>query len=127
MPAGQSQTTWFPELKQLLHDNWNKDLTIPEQFELVAVLNNKLNQIRTEGNIQPHMMWCPKCQERHRSRFIAVSITSVYFALKRFDLCTENEFKELRKKWRVYSKEKNLDTYGKVIDKTTIEHSTKAE
>ena len=126
MSSGQAHTTWFPELKQLLQDNWNTNLTIPEQFELVAGLNNKLKQIRTERNIQPPMMWCPNCQERHRSRFMDVSITAVYFALKRFDMCTENEFNELRKKWKIYSKEKNLDIYGKVVDKTTIKQSTKA-
>jgi hypothetical protein len=126
MPAGQAQTTWFPELKQLLQDNWNTNLTIPEQFKLVADLNIKLNQIRTERNIQPPMMWCPNCQERHRSRFMDVSITAVYFALKRFVMCTENEFNELRKKWKIYSKEKNLDIYGKVVDKTETKHSTKA-
>ncbi len=126
MPAGQSQKTWFPELKQLLQDNWKTNLTIQEQFELVTGLNNKLDQIRTERNIQSPMMWCPNCQERHRSRFIDVSITAVYFALKRFDMCTENEFKELRKKWKIYSKEKNLDIYGKVVNKTTIKQSTKA-
>jgi hypothetical protein len=126
MPPGQAHTTWFPELKQLLQENWNTNLTIPEQFELVVGLNNKLNQIRTERNIQPPMMWCPNCQERHRSRFMDVSITAVYFALKRFDMCTENEFNELRKKWKIYSKEKNLDIYGKLVDKTTIKQSTKA-
>lgn len=126
MPTGQAHTTWFPELKQLLQDKWNTNLTIPEQFEFVAGLNNKLNQIRTERNIQPPMMWCPDCQDRHRSRFMDVSITAVYFALKRFDLCTENEFNELRKKWKIYSKEKNLDIYGNVVDKARIKQSTKA-
>ena len=126
MSTGQAHTTWFPELKQLLQANWNTNLTIPEQFELVTGLNNKLNQIRTERNIQPPMMWCPNCQERHRSRFMDVSITAVYFALKRFDMCSENEFNELRKKWKIYSKEKNLDIYGKVVDKKTIKQSTKA-
>ena len=126
MSTGQAHTTWFPELKQLLQANWNTNLTIPEQFELVTGLNNKLNQIRAERNIQPPMMLCPNCQERHRSRFMDVSITAVYFALKRFDMCSENEFNELRKKWKIYSKEKNLDIYGKVMDKKTIKQSTKA-
>jgi hypothetical protein len=126
MPPGQAHTTWFPELKHLLQVYWDINLTIPEQFELVACLNNKLNQIRTERNIQPPMMWCPNCQARHRSRFEDVSITAMYFALKRFGICTESEFKELRKKWIVYSKEKNLDIYGKVVDRTTIKQSTKS-
>ena len=126
MPAGQAQTTWFPELKQILQDNWNSNLTIPEQFKLVSDLNIKLNQIRTERNIQPPMMWCPNCQERHRSKFMDFSITAVYFALKRFNICSENDFNELRKKWKIYSKEKNLDNYGNVVDMIKIQQSTKA-
>jgi hypothetical protein len=122
MPAGQAHTTWFPELKHLLQDKWNTNLTIPEQFVLVASLNIILKQIRTERNIQPPMILCPKCKERRRSRFMTISITSVYFALKRFEMCTEKEFNELKKKWKIYSKENNIDIYGKVVD----EQSTKA-
>lgn len=118
MSAGQANTTWFPELKKLLQENWEINLTIPEQFKLVADLNHILNQIRTERNLQPPIMWCPKCKEKRRSRFMDVTITSVYFALKRFEICSENEFKELRKKWKIYSKENNIDIYGKVLSKS---------
>jgi hypothetical protein len=102
MAAGQAHTTWFPELKQIIKDKWNENLTIPEQFKLVDELTAKLNQIRTERKIQPPMMWCSNCKERHRSKFIGVSITAMYFALKKFDVCTGNEFNELRKKWKIY-------------------------
>lgn len=114
MPSGQAQTTWFPELKKLLLDNWNTNLTISEQFILVGRLNDKLNQIRSEGNFQPPIIWCPNCQKRHRSRFIKISITAVYFALKRFEMCTDAEFKDLRKKWNIYSKVNNIDIYGNI-------------
>jgi hypothetical protein len=43
MPAGQANTTWFPELKIMLKDKWTFDLTIEEQFELLSELNYKLN------------------------------------------------------------------------------------
>jgi hypothetical protein len=101
-------------------------LTIPKHFKLVAELDNKLNQIRTERNIQPPMMWCPKCQKRHRSRLRSISITAMYFALKKFDNCTEIEFKEFMKNWKLYSKEKNIDIYGNEVLKTNLEESTKA-
>ncbi len=58
MPAGQAHTIWFPELKEILEDKWNSALTISQQFELLAELNNKLNQIRKDLDIQPPMMWC---------------------------------------------------------------------
>ena len=118
MPAGQAQTTWFPELKILLKDRWVFDLTITEQFKLVADLNSKLNRIRIDNNIQPPMVWCPNCKERHRSKFVEISITGLYFALKRYEICSIDEFKELRKKWKKHSTEKNIDIYGKLIDKS---------
>ena len=123
MSSGQAHTTWFPELKQLLRDNWKANLTIPEQFKLVADLNNKLNHIRAERNIRPPMMLCPKCNERHRSKFMTISITAMYFALKRFEISTEIEFNKLKKNWEIYSKEYEFDIYGKL--KTPNNQETK--
>ena len=113
MPAGQAHTTWFPELKDILKKRWNSKLTISQQFDLVNELNKKLNQIRTDLNIQPPMMWCQKCQKRERSRFTEVSITAMYYALKRFELCEDEEVKKLLRDWRQYSNSENIDIYGR--------------
>lgn len=117
MPAGQAHTTWFPELKDILKEKWNSKMSIEQQFDLVKELNIKLNQIRTELNIQPPMMWCPKCQKRERSRFTEVSITAVYYALKRFEICKDDYFKKLVRDWKKYSKTENIDIYGRPKDK----------
>ena len=117
MPAGQAHTTWFPELKDILKEKWNSKMTIEQQFDLVKELNNKLNQIRTDLNIQPPMMWCPKCQKRERSRFTEVSITAMYYALKRFEICKDDYFKKLVRDWKKYSKTENIDIYGRPKDK----------
>ena len=118
MPAGQAHTIWFPELKDILKKKWRSTLTIPQQFELLAELNNELNQIRIDFDIQPPMMWCPKCQKRHRSRFRDVSITAMYYALQRFELCEEEDFKKLKRDWKNYSKSEYINIYGrKIIDK----------
>ena len=124
MPSGQAHTIWFPELKGILKKKWNSNLTISRQFELLTELNNKLSQIRNDLNIQPPMMWCPKCQKRHRSRFTDVSITAMYYALQRFELCKEKEFKKLKRDWKYYSKSENIDIYGKNLNKEidTEEH-----
>jgi hypothetical protein len=50
----------------------------------------------------------------------------MYFALKKFDNCTEIEFKEFMKNWKLYSKEKNIDIYGNEVLITNLEESTKA-
>jgi len=124
MPTGQAHTTWFPELKDILNDRWNSKLTIEQHFDLVNDLNIKLKQIRTDLNIQPPMMWCPNCQKRHRSRFTDISISAMYYALKRFDFCDEQEFKTLTKEWAKYSKMENIDIYRKI---KMIEENTKEE
>lgn len=117
MPAGQAHTTWFPELKDILKEKWNSKMSIEQQFDLVKELNIKLNQIRTDLNIQPPMMWCPKCQKRERSRFTEVSITAVYYALKRFEICKDDYFKKLVRDWKKYSKTENIDIYCRPKDK----------
>lgn len=99
-------------------------MSIEQQFDLVKELNNKLNQIRADLNIQPPMMWCPKCQKRERSRFTEVSITAMYYALKRFELCENDDFNKLLKEWRKYSKSENIDIYGKEkIDKNIVKNN----
>lgn len=112
MPAGQAHTTWFPELKDILKDRWKLELSIEQHFDLVNDLNKKLKQIRTDLNIQPPMMWCPKCQKRHHSKFTDVSLTGMYYALKRFEMCENHEFNKLLGKWKKYSKSDNIDIYG---------------
>jgi len=113
MPAGQAHTIWFPELKGLLKERWNSKMSIEQQFDIVNDLNNKLTQIRTDLSIQPPMMWCPNCQKRHRSEFTSVSITAMYYALKRFEICDYDEFNRLLKEWKKHSKSENIDIYGK--------------
>ena len=113
MPAGQAHTTWFPELKDILKERWNSKMSIEQHFDIVNDLNNKLIQIRTDLNIQPPMMWCPNCQKRHRSKFTDVSITAMYYALKRFEICGNDEFNRLLREWKKYSKSENIDIYGK--------------
>jgi len=124
MPAGQAHTTWFPELKEILKNKWSSNLSIEQHFDLVDDLNNKLKQIRTDLNIQPPMMWCPKCQKRHRSKFSNVSITAMYYALKRFELCENDVFNKLLREWKKYSKSENIDIYGnEKVDKNIVKNN----
>lgn len=122
MPIGQSNTVWIKELKEILREKWSSYLTIPEHFMLVYDLDSKLNQIRKEGNMSPQLMWCPKCQKRERSRFLQVSITGMYFALKGMVIISEDQFKKLIKDWKAYSKLKKINTYGNPIEIKTTEN-----
>lgn len=125
MPIGQSNTVWFKELKEILKEKWRADLTIPEHFMLVYELDSKLNQIRKEGNMTPPMMWCPKCQKKERSRFLQVSITGMYYALKGMGIVSEEQFKKLIKDWKAHSKLENIDTYGNPVGAATVYNKEK--
>jgi len=116
MPAGQSHTTWFLELKNRLKENWKFDSTIEEHFELVEMLNEKLDKIRKRLNVKPPTFWCKHCNERHEGKMSVVTITSMYFALERFELCTHDELLELQRNWRKYSKNNSINIYGKPIE-----------
>lgn len=124
MPAGQAHTIWFPELKEILKNKWSSNLSIEQHFDIVDDLNNKLKQIRIDLDIQQSIMWCPKCQKKHRSKFNCVSITAMYYALKRFELCEIDDFNKLLREWKRYSKSKNIDIYGKEkIDINIVKHN----
>lgn len=113
MPRGQAHTTWFPEVKAMLIDKWSENLTIPQQFELVKKLNEKLTEIRVENKIKPPMLWCYTCNKSLPTDFSVVTITGMYYALKRFEICSEEEFKELRRVWNRYSRAEGVDIHGK--------------
>ena len=115
MPAGQSNTTWFPELKSTLKSHWNFNMNIEDHFELVAKLNDQLITIRKELNVKPPMFYCNHCNERHESELTMVTITSMYFALERFEICNHKEHLEFKCNWRKYSKQKSINIYGKQI------------
>lgn len=117
MPSGQSSTTWFIELKNILEQEWTFYSSIDDHFKLVEKLNKELNRIRLKLNIKPPTFWCHNCNERRESEFSSVTITSLYFALERFEHCTHKEHLELRRNWRKYSKENSVTIYGNQIAK----------
>ncbi len=122
MPIGQGHTIWFKELKEILKERWKDNLSISEHFIIVSELDNKLNQIRKDGNMVPPMMWCPKCKKRERSRFTGVSITSMYYTLKGMEIISEVEFKKLIKNWKAYSKLGKINTYGNPIEIESVDN-----
>jgi len=121
MPRGQAHTTWFPEMKVILRKKWSKGLTIAQQFQLVEELNEKLTKIRVESNIKPPMIWCPACKRKEQGEFSKVTITGMYYALKRFEICSEEEFKTLRREWNKYSRIEGINIYGEPFETKNIE------
>ena len=111
MASGDACRTWFPELVEMLHEEWNSSLTLHEIISIRDNLAALLQSIREERNILPPMMWCSGCEKRHRSAPIPVSVGAVIFALKRFNFASENEIKMLDKEWKKYRNNHQFPKY----------------
>ena len=69
MPSGDAQRQWFPEMIEMLRQQWHPGLSLAGLALLAARLDSMLQQIRKDRNIIPPMFTCPKCGERERSIF----------------------------------------------------------
>lgn len=112
MPSGDPQRQWFPEMIQMLRQQWKSEPSWDELTLLTARLDATLQQIRKDRNIIPPMCTCSKCGTYGRSRFGKISINATILAAGRFGIASQSEVKELSKRWKKYRKEHGLDHYG---------------
>ena len=66
------------------------------------------------------MFTYPKCGNREHSSFTGISITATILAAARFGTTSQNDSKELSKRWKKYRKENGPDNYGKKTCITTL-------
>jgi len=112
MPSGDAQRQWFPEMIEILRQQWKPELSWDELTRLTAHLDAMLQQIRKDRNIVPPMCNCSKCGVYGHSRFGRISINAVILAVGRFGIASPSNVKELSKGWKKYRKEHGLDHYG---------------
>jgi len=67
MPSGDSTRTWFPEIVDTLKQEWTSGMSCPALIALRDRLDDMLQTIRTERNILPPMILCPKCGTKERT------------------------------------------------------------
>lgn len=112
MASGDAQRTWFPKMIEILKDAWHPELSPDELITLRDRLNKTLQTIRSDRNIIPPMMWCPKCQKRQRSAHPKVSVRATILAFGRFRIADQPQVKFIEKKWNTFRKQNQLDLYG---------------
>ncbi len=88
------------------------EMQLEELIRMTGELDGMLQEIRTTRNIQTAMMWCPKCQERHRSAPPRVSVRAAILALGRFSIADTETVKNLEKRWKKHRQAHQLDLYG---------------
>ena len=113
MPPGDAQRQWFPEMIEMLRQQWNPELSWAELALLTARLNTTLQRIRKERNIRPPMFNCPACGTHERSIFPGISVNATILAAGRFGICTGAEARELSKSWTKYRKAQHVGPYGR--------------
>src|SRR3989338_4396648 len=113
MAAGDASRTWFSEMVETLRREWKPDMLWEEIIALRDRLDAMLQQIRLSRGIRPPAMWCPVCNERTQQVEPTVSVRAVIFALGRFGIVSQVEFKLLEKRWAKYRKENGLDRNGR--------------
>ena len=119
MPSGDNQRQWFPEMVEMLRQQWEPGLSWAELALLAARLDTTLQQIRKDRNIIPPMFTCPKCGVRKRSSFGRISVNATILAAGRFGVASEADIKKMSKLWKKYRKEHVLDGYGRKAGITT--------
>jgi len=119
MPPGDAQRQWFPEMIEILQQQWDPKLSWEELAVLNARLDTMLQQIRKDRNIIPPMFTCPKCGARKHASFGRISINATIMAAGRFGIASQSEVKELSNRWKKYRKDPGLDNYGKKAVTTT--------
>ena len=112
MASGDAQRTWFPEMIETLGQTWSPSMSETDLMALRDRLDTTLQTIRSERHILPAMMWCPRCQTRHRSAPPKVAVRAMILALGRFDLASAAEVKALERRWNTYRRYQQLDRYG---------------
>lgn len=112
MASGDAQRTWFPEMIETWRQAWSPSMSEDDLMALRDALDAMLQTIRHARHIRPAMMWCPRCQERHRSTPPSVSVRAMILALGRFEIASASEVKALERRWNTYRRHHHLDRYG---------------
>jgi hypothetical protein len=115
MPSGDAQRVWWPEMIEMLREEWRASLEMDELIALRDRLDEVLQRTRDEANILPPMMTCPKCGTRARGARHHVSVRALILAAGRFDIAPIEEMKAVEKAWARHRKEHDLDPDGRRI------------
>ena len=105
----------------MLKKDWHATMSMEEIIQFRDSLDETLQELRNNRNIQPAMMWCPKCQTRHRSAPPKVSVRATILALGRFNIEEVEIVKKFEKKWKSYQAKNKLDLCGKPKNGITMQ------
>ena len=83
-----------------------------EVVELRGNLDAMLRQIRSDRDIQPPVIKCPRCGQVGPAAEPHVTVRAMILALGRFGIVPIEQVKIVEKRWATHRREKELDLYG---------------
>ena len=115
MPAGDAQRTWFPELIAALRQEWQEAMSFTDLIELRGRLDATLQAIRSDRNLHPPVMKCPRCGARGLTINPHVSVRAMILALARFGIASPEQVSRPDRAWAKHRKQNGLDLYGRKV------------
>ncbi|HYY72965.1 MAG TPA: hypothetical protein VE778_05175 [Candidatus Bathyarchaeia archaeon] len=119
MASGDPQRIWFPEMVDMLRQEWKPPISCVALIELCDRQDMMLQAIRSDKKILSPIMKCSKCGWEGRMAPPKVSVRALILALARFGIAQPEEAKKLEKEWSLYREQNQLDLYGKRQQSTT--------
>lgn len=115
MASGDNTRMWFPEMLEKLKRTWHREMPWSEVITLCESFSMQLTNIRTERGINTVLK--RKCDCGHQMHISSkISIRSLLFSLKKINVISEENFKDLDKSWKSYQRKQKLNGYGEVKD-----------
>jgi hypothetical protein len=112
MPAGDAQRAWFPEMLSELRRFWDNDPDWSAVIKFCETMTSLRSSIWEQRGIQRPMMTCRNCGKKHAMTLQPISPRSLLFALRKIDIITDDELKQLDKEWKSFRKNESLDALG---------------
>ena len=113
MAAGDAQRVWYPKMLLELKEQWSLDTFWDDVIGLCERMTIQRKELAVAREIKPPMTTCFKCGNHARSGYPKISVRSLHFALKKINVISDDEFKEIERGWKRHQRENSLDAYGR--------------
>lgn len=96
-----------------LRSKWHQEMPFEELVRLRYELDEMLQRIRSERQLHPPVLKCPKCGQISEGAAPQVSVRAMILSVVRFDIDHVDATRGEEKRWKAYQKENRLDLNGK--------------
>jgi hypothetical protein len=104
MAAGDNFKVWFPEMVQIIKDQWHSKLSWDEMGVLCSSMMDYRDELRKEKGIKNAVTLCNKCGNKHELKLVKITIRSLLFALKKNNVIDVVTFEKLDLSWKKHQR-----------------------